>query len=117
MRFAPPRRFVSTFLVSALALICADAASAQEFAGRDKLFAHSNEFRQEVIQVADGVYVAVGFALAHVILVEGDDGLIIIDTHSHPDHVRGSRAFVGDVEPTEGGRPCRIVSAASEIQT
>jgi len=127
MRFVVPPHLVSTALVSALALIGVEAASAQEFAGRDKLFAHSNEFRRDVIQVTDGVYVAVGFALANVILVEGDDGLLIIDTtegmgaarevraefdristkpvraiiytHSHPDHVRGSRAFVGDVEP------------------
>jgi alkyl sulfatase BDS1-like metallo-beta-lactamase superfamily hydrolase len=71
--------------------------------------------------------VAVGFALANAILVEGDDGVIIIDTtegtdaareikaefdkittkpvraiiytHSHPDHVRGTAVFAGDDEP------------------
>ena len=36
---------------------------AQEFAGREQLRAHSAEFRQEVIKVTDGVYVAVGFSL------------------------------------------------------
>jgi len=35
--------------------------AAQEFAGREKLRAHSDEFRKEVIKVTDGVYVAVGF--------------------------------------------------------
>jgi hypothetical protein len=34
----------------------------QEFAGREKLRAHSNEFRKEVIRVTDSVYLAVGYS-------------------------------------------------------
>jgi alkyl sulfatase BDS1-like metallo-beta-lactamase superfamily hydrolase len=102
-------------------------AAAQDSAARAELFAHSAEFRREVIRVTEGVYVAVGFALANAILVEGDDGVIIIDTtegmdaareikaefdrittkpvraiiytHSHADHIRGAAAFAGDSEP------------------
>ncbi len=127
MRLVPSCHAVSTLLLVAAASICAESGAAQAPSGRDQLFAHSNEFRREVIQVTDGVYVAVGFALANVIMVEGDDGLIIIDTtegmdaaravraefdrisskpvraiiytHSHPDHVRGAKAFVGEEEP------------------
>ena len=44
-------------------------ARTQEFPGREKLLAQSAEFRREVIQVADGVYVAVGPAIARRILV------------------------------------------------
>ncbi|MGH9202249.1 MAG: hypothetical protein ACRD2A_13555 [Vicinamibacterales bacterium] len=40
-------------------------AAAQEFAGREKLRAHSHEFRREVIKVMDGVWVAVGFSNAN----------------------------------------------------
>jgi hypothetical protein len=38
------------------------SAAAQEYAGREKLRAQSNEFRKEVIRVTNGIYVAVGYA-------------------------------------------------------
>lgn len=87
----------------------------------EALAAHSAEFRQEVLQVTDGVYVAIGFGIANSILLEGDDGVIIVDTmetaesaqavaaefrritdkpvkaiiytHSHPDHIGGAGVF------------------------
>ncbi len=87
------------------------------------LQAHSEEFRREVVKVADGVYVAIGYGIANSILLEGDDGVIIVDTmettqsaeqvlaefrkitdkpvkavvytHSHPDHIGGARVFTG----------------------
>jgi alkyl sulfatase BDS1-like metallo-beta-lactamase superfamily hydrolase len=84
---------------------------------------HTKEFfPPRLIEVTDGVYSAVGFGLANSILVEGDDGAIIIDTmetieeghmvreefrkvsskpikaiiytHNHTDHVFGAEAFV-----------------------
>jgi len=36
----------------------------------------------EVHKVTDGVYVAVGYDLANSIMIEGDDGIIIVDTLS-----------------------------------
>jgi hypothetical protein len=62
---------------SALAVVmlfasCVSAA-AQDYAGREKLRAQSNEFRQDVVRVTDGVYVAVGYAASNVILMTGDD--------------------------------------------
>jgi hypothetical protein len=45
------------------------AAAAQEYAGREKLRAQSNEFRKEIIRVTDGVYVAVGYSASNVILI------------------------------------------------
>ena len=91
------------------------------------LWHHTTEFEQDVIEVTDGVWVAVGFAIANSIMVEGDDGVVIIDvtesveegqavwaafqevtdkpivaliyTHNHADHTFGGRGFVpeGDI--------------------
>jgi len=91
------------------------------------LAAHSAEFKQEVIEVTDGVHVAIGFGLANSILIEGHDGVIIVDTmesaeaavpvkaafdritdkpvkaiiytHFHPDHTFGAEIMAGDDRP------------------
>src|SRR5262245_9995422 len=66
----------------AVAMYCSSciAAAAQEYSGREKLRAQSNEFRKEVIRVTDGVYVAVGYSASNVILIRGDSGSIVVDT-------------------------------------
>jgi alkyl sulfatase BDS1-like metallo-beta-lactamase superfamily hydrolase len=102
-------------------------AAAQDYTGREKLRAQSNEFRKEVIRVTDGVYVAVGYSASNVIVIQGDGGSIIVDTstdptaarsirtafgnllglpvraiiytHSHPDHTGGTRVLAGDDHP------------------
>jgi len=49
-------------------------------AGSAELEAHSAEFERGVVQVTEGVYVAIGYALANSIMIVGDDGVIIVDT-------------------------------------
>ena len=51
---------------------------AQDHSGREKLRAQSSEFRKEVIQVTEGVYVAVGYSASNVILLQGSGGSIIV---------------------------------------
>ncbi len=86
-----------------------------------ELAEHTAEFKQEIIKVTDGVYVATGFGLANSILLEGQDGVVIVDvmesveaaipvksafdnitkkpvkaiiyTHYHADHVFGAGIF------------------------
>jgi alkyl sulfatase BDS1-like metallo-beta-lactamase superfamily hydrolase len=123
------QRGVRRALTLAVAMVFASCLStaAQEYAGREKLRAQSNEFRKEVIRVTDGVYVAVGYSASNVILIQGDTGSIIVDTaadtaaaravmtafgdllaapvraiiytHSHPDHTGGARVFAGNDRP------------------
>ena len=93
----------------------------------DDLTAHSKEFKKEVIKVTEGVHVAVGYALANSILIEGENSNIIIDTtgtietarevkdlfdainsnpieaiiytHNHADHTYGATVFAEDSNP------------------
>lgn len=91
----------------------------------EDLAAHSEEFRRGIESVIPGVWVAIGYGLANSILVEGDNGLIVIDTmasmesgrrvarefrtlsnkplraivytHNHADHVFGAQAFIEEL--------------------
>ena len=118
-------RIALAFVLMPIA-ICG-AAAVQEFAGREKLRAHSAEFRPEVIKVTDGVWVAVGFSDANSALIVGDNGSIVVDTtsdaddaktvktefaklstapvraivytHAHPDHTGGAGVFAGNDRP------------------
>lgn len=97
-----------------------------------ELKAHPEYFKREIIQLADNVYMAFGFAASNQFMIVGDNGLIIIDTsettkaaenvlaafreisslpihtiiltHSHRDHVSGASVFA------EGGSPDILAS-------
>lgn len=92
-----------------------------------ELRAHPEYFKKEVVQLADNVYQAFGFAASNVYMIVGDDGIVIIDTtesigaaenvlaefrkisnlpittiiytHSHRDHVSGANVFAKDQSP------------------
>ncbi len=88
---------------------------------------HKKEFIQEIIKVTDGVFVGVGFGLANSIMIESEEGLVIVDTlgseerartlltefrkisskpikaiiytHNHLDHIGGATIFYNDTKP------------------
>lgn len=88
----------------------------------EALQARSADYTQRIEKITDGVWIAIGYGLANAILIEGDDGLIVIDTletleagravaqafrqlsdkplkaiiytHNHADHVFGAQAFI-----------------------
>jgi alkyl sulfatase BDS1-like metallo-beta-lactamase superfamily hydrolase len=41
---------------------------------------HAKRMGQKIYRVAQKVYSAVGYGLANIIFIEGDDGIIVIDT-------------------------------------
>ena len=93
-----------------------------------ELKAHPEYFQSAIVQLADNVYQAFGFAASNVYMIVGDTGLIIVDTsettaaaemilaefrkisdlpietiiftHSHRDHVSGASVFAEGGEPT-----------------
>ena len=97
-------------------------------AGANKSLAeHSKIFKKGVEKVRDNIYVAIGYGIANCIMIEGRDGVIIVDTmntieeaaevlaefrkitpkpikaviytHSHPDHVFGAEVFTAGENP------------------
>jgi len=96
-----------------------------------RLTDHSKKMEQRVYKIAANVYSAVGYALANSIMIEGRDGIIIVDvtesvdsakailaefrkitdkpvkavvyTHNHTDHTMGVKAFTTE-EDVKAGR-------------
>lgn len=123
----PQSLFAALAVTLTLAVGAPAAAEEKALSNREKLAAHTEEFRREVIEVTDGVWVAVGFGLSNSILIEGDDGVIIVDTmesagsaaevkaefdkltdkpvkaiiytHNHTDHVMGAKVLAGEDQP------------------
>ena len=116
------------FLIPILLLVfsCSETEPIEQAkeATPEDLINHTEEFKKEIIEVTEGIHVAVGFALANAIMIEGDGSNIIIDTtgtvetaqevkdlfdsinsnpveaiiytHNHGDHTYGATVFAED---------------------
>ena len=111
-------------------LTLTDAERAPTPSIHPELAAHTDHFEKQVYKVTDNVYAAVGWGLANTLMIEGTDGVIIVDpgislesaqlveaelrkitdkpvkavvyTHFHPDHWGGVKAFVSEQEVASG---------------
>ncbi len=112
----------------ALIAICAGLASAQSI--DPELAAHTALFARKINKIAPNVYSAVGYSLGNSVMIEGADGVIIVDTlssveaarmvmaefrkitpkpvvaviytHFHPDHTSGVKGFVSAEDVASG---------------
>lgn len=93
----------------------------------DRLRAQSQNFRKQVVEVAEGIFAAIGYSASNVILIRSRNGSIIVDTaanpvdacaivkafgnrlvrpvrailytHNHPDHSGGATVFAAEDGP------------------
>ncbi|MEQ9770488.1 hypothetical protein ABRQ03_06425 [Pectobacterium jejuense] len=78
-------RKATLLLTTVMALTAAGYAGAhEETAGAKTLLAHNADFQKQIVEVAKGVYVAIGYSAANVTLIQGKDGAIIVDTSANP---------------------------------
>ena len=101
-----------------------------EISINEELANHTKHFEKKIYKVGDNVYSAVGWSIANVIMIEGNEGVIIFDTglspvevqgakeelekitskpvvaviysHFHPDHWGGVKAFVSEDDVQSG---------------
>lgn len=122
-------KFLITIPLILLVISCSETKPIEpsQASTPDDLIEHTSEFKPQVIEVTDGVHVAVGYALANAMLVEGENSNIIIDTtgtietarevkalfdtinsnpieaiiytHNHGDHTYGASVFAEDSNP------------------
>lgn len=104
---------------------------------------HNKKFSPPtIVKVTDGVYSAIGYGMANIMMVEGTDGIIIIDTgetdehaqkvlsefhkitpkpvvaviytHNHGDHTEGAGVFVKDGE--KAGKKVDMIGQESLVE-
>ncbi len=118
----------SAIMLATLLALAANGVAAHEIStAEDALRKHNADFHKQVVEVTEGVYVAVGYSAANVTLIQGQGGSVIIDTsanprdaqdivrafgdklihpvraiiytHNHPDHSGGATVFAGKDNP------------------
>ena len=115
--------FIITFLVS-----CGDQDQSNETFSSDQGLSqeHKKEFKKDLIEVTEDIYVGVGYGLANSIMIETENSLVIVDTlgsveraeelyqdfreisekpiaaivytHNHLDHLGGATVFYNENE-------------------
>ena len=94
-------RLLQLFFILQLFVSCSETITLESSEPQtpNDLIAHSEEFKKELITVTDGVHVAVGYALANSILIEGEKTNIIIDTTGTEETAREVKALFDAINP------------------
>ncbi len=94
-------RLIKLLVILQLFLSCSETTIVESTEPQtpEDLIAHSKEFRKELITVTDGVHVAVGYALANSILIEGEKTNIVIDTTGTEETAREVKALFDAINP------------------
>ena len=74
-----------------------------------RLTEHSRRMAQRIYRVADRVYCAVGYAIANIIFVVGDDGIVVVDA---TEAVSAAKRIYEDfcaIDPRHAGLPVKAV--------
>lgn len=71
-----------------------------------QLIAHNDEFKREIINVAPGIHFAIGYGLANSILIEGEEGVIIVDTLGSS---QAAAVLKADFDPIRARRPIKAI--------
>ena len=126
-----PSALVCCFVLAAMHCSSSLASQAVEPSINSELRKHSAHFEKEIYKIGSNVHSAVGWGLANIIMIEGVDGIVIVDTgedvdssrevyaelraltdkplkaiiytHFHPDHIGGVKAFTSTAEVQAGG--------------
>lgn len=129
-RFRLPVFLLCTFAFLSAGPVLADQTDKIEPAIHPELAEHTKHFAFQIYQVADNVYSAVGWNVANIVMVEGDDGIILVDaglspktsaevlkkfreitpkpikaviySHFHHDHIDGIKGLVSAEEVAQG---------------
>ena len=83
------RRYACVALALALApaltsSLIISAANSAEVSIHPELVKHSQHYEKKVYQVGESVYSAVGWNIANIVMIEGDDGIILVDAGLAP---------------------------------
>ena len=114
------------FIFSAISCSEQEKPISENFKERGLSSLHAKEFKKDIVRIEENIYVAIGYALANVIMIVGEDENVIVDTtgseeaaskvkeeldkissnpvnniiytHNHPDHIGGATIFANTLD-------------------
>jgi hypothetical protein len=84
--------FLQKLLSTVTCVVSPFVAIAQDSPATKLLKERNAEFRKDVVKVTDGVYSAVGYRASTINMIEGTNGIIIVDTGQTPAAAREALA-------------------------